>query len=55
MKNYIEELKLQIEQNKKNGFEYGKPISYLEFRNNCSIEQMEKELLELKEIKFVEL
>ena len=54
MKDYVEELKRLIEKYKKKGFEYGKPINYLEWRNGCSIKEMERELLEFKDIKFVE-
>jgi len=54
MKNYSEEVKRLIEKFKERGFEYGKPQDYLEFRNGCSIEEMEKELLEQKDLKFTE-
>ena len=54
MKNYSEEFKQLIEKYKEKGFEYGKPIDYIEFRNGCSIEEMEKELLEFKNLKFIE-
>ena len=43
-KNYAEELKELIDKYKEKGFEWGKPIDYLEFRNGCSKEDMEKEL-----------
>jgi len=55
MKDYSEELRKLIEKHKDKGFEYGKPIEYLEFRNGCSIEELEKELLELRDIKFTEV
>jgi len=45
-KNYAEELKELIERYKENGFEWGKPIEYLEFRNGCSQEDMKKEILD---------
>jgi len=54
MKNYSEEMRELINRYKAKGFEYGKPISYLEFRNGCSKEEWEKELLELKELEFTE-
>ena len=54
MKDYSEEFKNLIGQYKDKEFEYGKQIEYLEFRNGCSIEEMEKELLDFKYLKFVE-
>jgi len=54
MNDYSEELKKLIEQHKEKGFEYGKPIKYLEFRNGCSIEEMEKDLLDFKDLIFTE-
>jgi uncharacterized DUF497 family protein len=54
MKDYSEELRGLIQEYKDNGFEYGKPKSYLEFRNGCSIEEMEKELIKLNDLKFTE-
>ncbi|MFH1151874.1 MAG: hypothetical protein V1788_01985 [Nanoarchaeota archaeon] len=53
-KNYSEELKLLIEKYKEKGFEWGKPIDYIEFRNGCSREDMEKEILDYKNVEFVE-
>ena len=53
-KDYIEELRKFIEEYKDKGFEYGKPIEYLEFRNGISKEEIEKEILELNGIEFVE-
>ena len=53
-KDYIEELREFIEEYKDKGFEYGKPIEYLEFRNGISKEDIEKEILELKNVKYVE-
>lgn len=53
-KNYSEELKEMIEQYKERGFEWGKPIEYLEFRNGCSKEEMEKEILDYNNVEFVE-
>ncbi len=35
------------------GFEWGKPIDYLEFRNGCSKEEMEKEILNCYNTEFV--
>lgn len=54
MKDYSEELRKLINQYKNKGFDYGKPKEYLEFRNGCSIEELEKEFFELKELKFAE-
>ena len=53
-KNYIEELKILIENYKEKGFEYGKPIEYLEFRNSMTKEEIEKEILSLENLEFVE-
>lgn len=53
-KNYLEELKVLIEKYKEKGFEWGKPIDYLEFRNGCSKEEMEKEILNCDNAEFVE-
>ena len=52
--NYLEELKIKIEKQKEKGFEWGKPIDYLEFRNGCSREEMEKEILSCNNSEFVE-
>lgn len=54
IKNYSEELKELIEKYKEKGFEWGKPIEYMEFRNGCSREEMEKEVLDYKNVEFVE-
>jgi predicted ribosome quality control (RQC) complex YloA/Tae2 family protein len=54
MKDFTEEFKQLIEKFKKRSFEYGKPKTYLEFRNGASIEEMEKELIEFKDLKFTE-
>jgi len=53
-KDYTEELKELIEKFKDKGFEWGKPIDYLEFRNGCSKEDMEKEILDYSNIEYVE-
>ena len=53
-KNYSEELRILLEKYKDKGFEYGKPIKYLEFRNSCSIKEMEKEILNSDNLEFVE-
>ncbi len=53
-KNYLEELKILIEKYKERGFEWGKPIDYLEFRNGCSKKEMEKEILNCDNAEFVE-
>ena len=45
-KDYTEEVKELIEKYKKEGFEWGKPVDYLEFRNGCSKEEMIKEIHE---------
>jgi hypothetical protein len=54
VKNYSDEVKELIENYKGKGFEWGKPIEYLEFRNGCSKEAMEKELLDYENVEFVE-
>src|SRR3989338_5945006 len=53
-RNYSEELKELVETYKEKGFEWGKPIEYLEFRNGCSKEEMEKEILDYNNVEFVE-
>ncbi len=53
VKNYSEEFMVLIEKYKNKGFEYGKPISYLEFRNSCTKEEMEAEILDYKNLEFV--
>ena len=53
-KNYLEELRILIEKYKGRGFEWGKPIDYLEFRNGCSKEEMENEILDCGNAEFVE-
>ena len=53
-KNYNEELKELINKYKEKGFEWGKPVEYLEFRNGCSKEEMEKEILDCNSLEFVD-
>ena len=53
-KNYSEEFKVLIERYKEKGFEWGKPIDYLEFRNGCSKKEMENEILNCDNVEFVE-
>ena len=53
-KDYSEELKKLVEKYKERGFEWGKPIEYLEFRNGCSKEEMEKEILDCSDTEYVE-
>jgi len=53
-KNYLEELRILIEKYKEKGFEWGKPLDYLEFRNGCSKEEMENEILDCGNAEFVE-
>jgi hypothetical protein len=53
-KNYLEELKELIDKFRDKGFEWGKPIDYLEFRNGCSKEEMEKEILDYSDTEYVE-
>lgn len=53
-KNYAEELKEFIKKYKDNGFEWGKPIDYLEFRNRCSKDEMMKEILDCSNPEYVE-
>ena len=43
-----------IENYKERGFEWGKPIDYLEFRNGCSKEEMEREILNCENVEFTE-
>jgi hypothetical protein len=52
-KDYSEEVKDLIEKYKDKGFQWGKPIDYLEFRNGNSREEMEKDLLDYKNVVFV--
>jgi len=54
MKNYSEEIKELIKKHLNKGFEYGKPIEYLEFRNGCTKEDFERELKELINLEFTE-
>lgn len=54
MKDYSEEIRELIEKYKTKGFEYGKPVDYLEFRNGCSKEEFEKEILEMEGLVFTE-
>ncbi len=53
-KNYLEELRILIENYKEKGFEYGKPIEYLEFRNSITKGEIEKEILSLENLELVE-
>jgi len=53
-KDYSEELKELIDKYKEKGFEWGKPIEYLEFRNGCSREELEREILDYNNVEFVE-
>jgi len=53
-KNYAEKLKEFISEYKEKGFEWGKPVDYLEFRNGCSEEDMKKEIIDYKNVEFVE-
>ena len=53
-KDYSEELKELVEKYKERGFEWGKPIEYLEFRNGCSKKEMEKEILDCSNTEYVE-
>ncbi len=53
-KNYIEELRILIEGYKERGFEYGKPIGYLEFRNSMRRKEMEEEVLSCVDLKYVD-
>ncbi len=54
LKDYKEELIRLIEKYREKGFEWGKPLDYLEFRNGCSREEMEKEILDYNNLEFVE-
>ena len=53
-KDYSEELKELIDKYKEKGFEWGKPIDYLEYRNGCSKEDMEREVLNNKNVEYIE-
>jgi len=53
-KNYSEELKEMLDKFKDKGFEWGKSIRYLEFRNGCSKEEMEKEIFNCFNSEYVE-
>jgi hypothetical protein len=50
----LEELRILIERYKERGFEWGKPINYLEFRNGCSEDEMKKEILDYENVEFVD-
>ena len=52
-KDYSEEIKGLIDKYRNKGFEWGKPVDYLEFRNGCSKEDMEKEILNCDNVEFV--
>ena len=52
VKNYTGEIKELIDKYKEKGFEWGKPIDYLEFRNGCSKEEMEKEILDYDNVEL---
>ena len=41
-KDYSDEIKALITEYREKGFEWGKPVDYLEFRNGCSKEDMER-------------
>ena len=53
-KDYSEELKELVEKYKHNGFRYAKPLNFLLERMNDTKENIEKELISLKNIKFCE-
>lgn len=54
MKDSSKEVNELLQKYNEKGFEYGKPIQYIEFRNKCSREEIEKEILQIKGIKFTE-
>ena|SRR3989344_6872990 len=51
---YSRELKELIEEHKEKGFRYAKPLNFLLERINDTKENIEKELISLKNIKFCE-
>ena len=53
-KNYSEELKELIEKYKEKGFRYAKPIDFLLERIGDTKENVEKELIDFKDLKFCE-
>ena|SRR3989344_1999981 len=53
-KNYLGELKELIERYKEKGFRYAKPIDFLLERINDTKENIEKELIDFKDLKFYE-
>ena len=53
-KDYSEELKELIEKYKHNGFRFAKPLDFLLERANDTKENIEKELISLKNINFCE-
>ncbi len=54
VKNYSEELKELINKFKDNGFRYAKPVDFLLERISDTKENVEKELIDFKNLKFCE-
>jgi len=53
-KDYIKEVKRLIEEYKDKGFRYAKPVDFLLERISDTKENIEKELLDFKDLKFCE-
>lgn len=54
MRDSSEEVQNLIEDYKNSGFEYGKSLDYLEWRLGCSKEEMEKQILAMKDLVFTQ-
>ena len=54
MKDYSKEIKELIEKYKEKEFEYGKPIDFLLSRIKASKKEVEEEIINCKDLKFVE-
>ena len=54
MKNYSEEIKELIEKYMSKGFEYGKPMDFLLPRIKASKEEVENEIINCKDLRFIE-
>ena len=52
IKDYSAEVKELIKKNKTKGFEYGKPVDYLCFRNKAKKEDFESDLINCKDLKL---
>ncbi|MCX6749013.1 MAG: hypothetical protein NT076_05410 [Candidatus Pacearchaeota archaeon] len=54
MEDLIKEVKELIKKYQKEDFEYGKPVDYLLFRTNTNKNDIEKEIINCKNLEFVE-